>query len=78
MQREKLYNLHKTTYFIIAPFVFKVDIVLGDQSFITAKTGRTKFSFFKNNCNELNYENCRATHAASHGVLCFLLTKCIR
>ena len=55
MQREKLYNLHKTTYFIIAPFVFKVDNVLRDQSFITAKTGHTEFSFFKNNCNILNH-----------------------
>ena len=68
MQREKLYNLHKATYFIIALFVFKMDKVLRDQGFVTAKIGRTEFSFFKNNYNKLNYEDCRATHAASYGI----------
>jgi hypothetical protein len=32
MQREKLYNLHKTPYFIFAFFVFKVNKLLSDQS----------------------------------------------
>ena len=31
MQREKLYNLHKTAYFIVALFVFKMDKTLSDQ-----------------------------------------------
>jgi hypothetical protein len=28
MQREKLYNLHKSTYFIVALFVFRMDKIL--------------------------------------------------
>jgi hypothetical protein len=32
MQREKLYNLHTTAYFIIALFAFKMDKILSDQS----------------------------------------------
>jgi hypothetical protein len=48
MQREKLYNLHKTTYFIVAPFVFKMDKVLRDQILGIAKIDRTEFfSFWK-------------------------------
>jgi hypothetical protein len=31
MQREKLYNLHKTAYFIVALFVFKMNKILSDQ-----------------------------------------------
>jgi hypothetical protein len=31
MQREKLYNLHKTTYFIAALFSFKMDKILSNQ-----------------------------------------------
>src|ERR1700733_9552633 len=31
MQREKLYNLDKTAYFIVAFFVFKMDKILSDQ-----------------------------------------------
>jgi hypothetical protein len=31
MQREKLYNLHKTAYFIVALFVFKMGKILSDQ-----------------------------------------------
>ncbi len=31
MQREKLYELHKTTYFFVAVFVFKTNQVLSDQ-----------------------------------------------
>jgi hypothetical protein len=32
MQREKLYNLHKTAYFIVAVSVFKMSKILSDQS----------------------------------------------
>ncbi len=46
MQREKLYNLHKTTYFIVAPFVFKMDKDLRDQILGIAKIDRTEFFFF--------------------------------
>jgi len=31
MQREKLYNFHKTAYFIVALIVFKMDKILSDQ-----------------------------------------------
>ena len=31
MQREKLYNLFKTAYFIVALFVFKMDRTMSDQ-----------------------------------------------
>ena len=31
IQYEKLYNLHKTAYFIVALFVFKMDKILSDQ-----------------------------------------------
>jgi hypothetical protein len=37
MWREKLYNLHKTTYFIVALFVFKMGNVLRDQILGIAK-----------------------------------------
>jgi hypothetical protein len=30
MQREKLYNLHKIAYFIVAPFVLKMGKILSD------------------------------------------------
>jgi hypothetical protein len=31
MQREKLYNLHKTATFTVAHFVLKIDKILNDQ-----------------------------------------------
>jgi hypothetical protein len=31
MQREKLYNLHKTATFTVALFVLKIDKILNDQ-----------------------------------------------
>jgi hypothetical protein len=46
MQREKLYNLHKTTNFIVAPFVFKMDKVLRDLMLGIAKIDRTEFFSF--------------------------------
>jgi hypothetical protein len=46
MQREKLYNLHKTTYFVVPPFVFKISKLLRDQILGIAKIDRTAFFFF--------------------------------
>jgi hypothetical protein len=46
MRREKLYNLHKITYFIVAPFVFKMGNVLRDQILGIAKIDSTEFFSF--------------------------------
>ncbi len=37
MQREKLYNLHKTAYFIVVYFVFKMHKILSDQILTVCK-----------------------------------------
>ncbi len=48
MQHEKLYNLHKTIYFLVALFVFKTDKVLGDYILSIAQINRAEiFSFWK-------------------------------
>jgi hypothetical protein len=46
MQYEKLYNLYKTTYFLVAFFIFKMDKVLSDQTLVVVKTDRIEFSLF--------------------------------
>jgi hypothetical protein len=46
MQRKKLYNLHKTSYFLVAFIVFKMNKVLRDQILDIAKINRTEFSLF--------------------------------
>mgnify|MGYP007095248442 CR=1 FL=1 len=75
MQREKLYNFHKTTYFLIALFVFKMGKVLSDGTLAVVKTDRIEFPFFQNNFNKLYYVDCRAFHAASSDVFCFSFDK---
>ena len=65
MQREELYNLHRTAYLIVALFVFKMDKTLSDQILTVRKLVAQHFAFFKNNYNKLYCANCRAFHAAS-------------
>ncbi len=78
MQIEKLHNLHKTTCFIVALFVFKMNKILRDQILDIAKIGRTEFSVFENNYIKLCCEDCRAFHAAYCDVFCFLLIRHIK
>jgi hypothetical protein len=75
MQREKLYNLHKTTCFIVALSVFKMNKLLRDQISGIAKIGRTEFFFFENNYIKLCCEDFRAFHAAYCGVFLFSFDK---
>ena len=73
MQREKLYNLHKTALLIIAGFVFKPERFLG----IKLPNGVGKhdiheycfffISFF------IIHPGCRASQAASFVMFCFCL-----
>ena len=46
MQREKLYNFHRATYFIAALFVFKIDKVLRNQILGIEDIDRIELSFF--------------------------------
>jgi hypothetical protein len=46
MQHEKLYNFHKTTYILVAPFVFKMGKVLSDRTLAVVKTDHIEFSYF--------------------------------
>ncbi len=71
MQREKLYNLHTTTYSIIGLFVFKLNKTLSDQISTLRKLVAQTFRFYGLNCNKLYCTNCRAFHAASFGIFRF-------
>ena len=64
MQREKLYNFYKTTYFIAALFLLKMDKIFSDR----AKTSCTEFGLF---VKTIYCINCRAFHVASSGIFCF-------
>jgi len=48
-----------------------------DDRFATWKTGYTEFYCLSKqtlfNKNKVCYENCRAFHAASYGICCFLI-----
>jgi hypothetical protein len=75
MQREKLYNLHRTAIFTGTFFVFKTNKVLRDRISTLREMVAQNLIFFENkkyrikiNCSFLN---CRAFHAASFGVFSF-------
>src|ERR1700722_292266 len=75
MEREKLYNLHKPAFFIVALFAFKMDKIFSDQISTVRKLVAENFAFFENDYNKLYCVNCRAFHAASCGIFCFFCTK---
>ena len=77
MQREKLYNLHKSAYFIGAPFVFKMNRILSDQISTLQKWHlfsyqmNSLFFLFHRFIIVVLFVNCRAFHAVYCGIFCF-------
>ena len=79
MQREKLYNLHKTACFSTALFAFKMVTVLEDQ-ILTVR--RCYFYLTQDESVFLNFiflhlfcVSCRAFHAAYCDVFCWCLNE---
>jgi hypothetical protein len=46
MQREKLYNLHRTANFTVVIFVFKINKILSDQISTMEELVTQNFAFF--------------------------------
>jgi hypothetical protein len=73
MQREKLYNLHKTALLIIAGFVFKLKRFLGIKLLNgIGKHEIHEFGFFLI-LFFIIHPDCRAFQAASFVMFCFCL-----
>ena len=64
MQREKLYNLHKTAYFIVALFVFKMHKILINQ-----------ISTVRKQCFLWYKMNSFFVISSSHQPICFIKEK---
>ena len=78
MQREKLHNLHKTAFFIAVLIAFKM--IKNLKGYILTVRKRyfliqDKFVFSYFILLQLFCVNCRAFHAASCGIFCFLEKK---
>jgi len=74
MQRAKVYNLPSTAYFKGVLFVFERSKVLCDELSTLRKNDvfDTNEKFFFSYLNKLFFVNCRALHAASYGIFCFV------
>jgi hypothetical protein len=76
MQREKLYNLRNKAHFNYVIFIFKKRKTLRDWFLQWQTLIVQSFTFFckqkSYNLNTLYCVDCRAFHAASCGIFCFL------
>jgi len=67
MQREKLYNLHKTTYFAVLLFVSRLDKILAIKLRLCEKdnffdTWQTKLLLFQRCITKINYQKRNKIH----------------
>jgi len=74
MQRAKMYKLPSTAYFKGVLFVFERSKILCDELSTLRKNDvfDTNEKFFFSYLNKLFFVNCRALHAASYGIFCFV------
>ncbi len=76
MQRQKFYNLQGKSCFYCVLFVFKKQQNFADELLQWQKLIVQSFAFFRkqkfHNYNTLYCVDCRAFHAASCGIFCFL------